>query len=44
MSFVKDNAQYEKPDELKSLNIVTTAAPLASPAQTPPAPAPKTRS
>jgi hypothetical protein len=37
-----------KPDELKSLNIVTTAAtPVASPAQTTPAPsllAPKTRS
>src|SRR4051812_1222935 len=36
-----------KPDELKSLNIVTTAAPLASPTPAAPAaslPAPKTRS
>jgi hypothetical protein len=36
-----------KPDELRSLNIVTAAAPIASPAPTPPppsSPAPKTRS
>jgi hypothetical protein len=36
-----------KPDELKSLNMVTTAAPVASPAPTAPAPSlspPKTRS
>jgi hypothetical protein len=36
-----------KPDELRSLNIVTAAAPIAGPAPTPPppsSPAPKTRS
>jgi hypothetical protein len=36
-----------KPDELKSLNIVTTAAPVANPTPAAPAaslPAPKTRS
>jgi hypothetical protein len=36
-----------KPDELKALNIVTTAAPVAGPVTTAPAPSlspPKTRS